>query len=232
MRPYTQGLDSPSLLASSSSASLARIEVRVRAGGIELPGALCLPDGTQSLVLVAHGSGSNRQSPRHVAVADALARGGIGTLLCALLTDAEDADPQLRSDADLLARRVREMTEWALEEELTREYALGYFGAGIGSEAALRAAAEMDGAVRAIVLRGGRHQVNADMLAYLRAPILLIAGGDDPPVVEACRRAYDLLTDAKERELAVIGGATRLFDEPGALDRVCALALDWFGQHL
>lgn len=204
-------------------------EIDVEIGAKALPGDLALPEPVRGLVVFAHGSGSSRKSPRNRMVAATLQEAGLATLLFDLLTPLEALDHRNVFDIDLLAHRLLEAIGWAQEEPRLRDLPLGLFGASTGAAAALVAAAE-EPAVRAVVSRGGRPDLAGPALAAVRAPTLLIVGGHDHAVVE--------LNEAAARELrcphrlAIVPGATHLFEEPGALEQVAALARDWFLEHL
>lgn len=208
--------------------------VQVTAGEVSLEGNLVVPQGAKGVVLFAHGSGSSRHSPRNRYVAEVLQRSGLGTLLIDLLTRDEEArdmiTAELRFDIALLARRLVGATDWLRQEPETRELSVGYFGASTGGGAALVAAAERPEAVKAVVSRGGRPDLAGAALARVQAPTLLIVGGDDEPVIELNQMAKAALTSPTE--LAIIPGATHLFEEPGTLEAVARLAADWFRRHL
>jgi pimeloyl-ACP methyl ester carboxylesterase len=208
--------------------------VRVPAGGVTLEGNLAAPGNARGIVLFAHGSGSSRHSPRNRAVAAMLREGGLATLLVDLLTPEEGAvdeeTARLRFDIDLLAERLVDATDWIGGIEETRGLGVGYFGASTGGGAALVAAARRPNSVRAVVSRGGRPDLAGAALARVHAPTLLIVGGHDPVVLELNREAFDRLRC--EKEMAVVPGATHLFEEPGALEEVARLARDWFLRHL
>jgi pimeloyl-ACP methyl ester carboxylesterase len=180
-------------------------------------------------VLFAHGSGSSRLSPRNTFVAEALHRAGIATLLFDLLTEQEAADRANVFDIPLLADRLGRASAWVRTVPATRELPLGFFGASTGAAAALVAAAGRTD-VRAIVSRGGRPDLAEDALENVSAPTLLIVGGYDHEVLALNRSAYRRLRC--ERRLEVVPGATHLFEEPGALEAVVALARAWFLKHL
>ncbi|MFB7940996.1 phosphoribosyltransferase family protein [Streptomyces sp. NPDC056049] len=200
--------------------------VRIPGGGPELPGDLALPDGAAGLVLFAHGSGSGRRSPRNRAVAAALNRAGLGTLLFDLLTEAEAADRARVFDTPLLAGRLARASAWAAGWPETEALPRGYFGASTGAAAALWAAAAPEDEVAAVVSRGGRPDLAEERLAAVRAPTLLIVGGADELVLDLNRRAEALLRC--ESRVEVVPGAGHLFEEPGALEEVAALATAWF----
>ncbi|MDT0441517.1 phosphoribosyltransferase family protein [Streptomyces johnsoniae] len=205
-------------------------EVTVEAGQVRLGGELTLPADAVGVVVFAHGSGSSRHSPRNRFVADALNGAGLGTLLFDLLTDEEEADRANVFDVGLLAGRLAAATEW-LGTRLDAPLPVGWFGASTGSAAALWAAAEPGSGIAAVVSRGGRPDLAGERLAAVRAPTLLIVGGNDPRVIELNHGALRSFGTA-EHDLAVVPGATHLFEEPGALSEVAELARDWFLRHL
>ena len=208
--------------------------VRVVAGPVTLEGNLILPAAARGVVLFAHGSGSSRLSPRNRYVARLLNEGKLATLLIDLLTaDEAVIDVQsahLRFDIGLLAERLIGATDWLIQYPDSRHLRVGYFGASTGAAAALVAAAERPRVVGAIVSRGGRPDLAGPALARVQAPTLLIVGGDDAPVIELNRQAFTQLR--VEKRLAIIPGATHLFEEPGALEQVAWLAREWFESHL
>jgi dienelactone hydrolase len=181
-------------------------------------------------VLFAHGSGSGRLSPRNNYVAGVLREHGVATLLFDLLTEAEDRIYENRFDIDLLTRRLLLATQWAGQQAATRELAIGYFGASTGAAAALKAAANLEPKIRAVVSRGGRPDLALDELPHVQAPTLLIVGGNDTAVIDLNRTAYRELR--AEKELKIIPGATHLFEEPGTLEQVATVAARWFERHL
>jgi putative phosphoribosyl transferase len=203
--------------------------VRVAAGRVTLEGNLNLPEGARGIVLFAHGSGSSRFSPRNRYVAQMLRQARLGTLLIDLLTSEEEAI-DLRFDIGLLAERLMGVTDWLLEHPARQQLAIGYFGASTGAAAALVAAAERSKVVAAIVSRGGRPDLAGPLLPDVRAPTLLIVGGNDVQVIGLNRVALAQLRG--EKQLVIVPGATHLFEEPGALDEVARLARDWFERHL
>ncbi len=208
--------------------------VRVAAGAVTLEGNLSLPKGAGGIVLFAHGSGSSRHSPRNRYVAQLLNQAKLATLLVDLLTSDEEAidlrTGQLRFDIELLAERLISVTDWLMQQRDTRRLRIGYFGASTGAGAALVAAAERPDMVGAVVSRGGRPDLAGAALARVRAPTLLIVGGNDFQVIELNRTAFALLRG--EKQLVIVPGATHLFEEPGALDEVARLARDWFKRYL
>lgn len=208
--------------------------VRVAAGPVTIEGNLTLPEGAYGIVLFAHGSGSSRHSPRNRYVAWLLNQANLATLLVDLLTSDEETidlrTGQLRFDIELLAERLISVTDWLMQQRDTRRLRIGYFGASTGAGAALVAAAERPDMVGAVVSRGGRPDLAGAALARVRAPTLLIVGGNDFQVVELNRAALAQLHC--EKQLVIVPGATHLFEEPGALDEVARLAREWFERHL
>jgi putative phosphoribosyl transferase len=197
--------------------------------GVVLAGDLRLPPAARGLVIFAHGSGSSRLSPRNRTVAARLAGAGIATVLFDLLTEHEAAHRELLFDIPLLARRLEGVRRWAAAEPATGGLPIGYFGASTGAAAAL-AAASTDGAVRAVVSRGGRPDLAAQCLPSVRAATLLIVGGLDTTVLELNRDAARSLTCV--HRLVVVDGADHVFTQPGALEEVALLAAAWFAEQL
>lgn len=204
--------------------------VRIPAGGAALDGRLTVPRGAPGVVLFAHGSGSSRKSPRNRFVATGLNRAGLGTLLFDLLTEAEAVNRDNVFDTALLARRLIQATGWLREQPDAQGMEFGYFGASTGAAAALWAAAEPAADIAAIVSRGGRPDLAGPRLPEVKAPTLLIVGGRDHQVLDLNRQAAARLSC--EHQLAVVPGATHLFEEPGTLESVTELATDWFSRHL
>jgi putative phosphoribosyl transferase len=200
------------------------------APGLRLAGDLRLPESATGLVIFAHGSGSSRLSPRNRQVAAALNEAGFGTLLFDLLTAEEELDRANVFDIGLLADRLLAVTSWVRNEADAGQLPIGYFGASTGAAAALSAAARIGGEVGAVVSRGGRPDLAAESLEEVVSPTLLIVGGADWQVLELNEAAAKLLRC--EREVAIVPGATHLFEEPGALERVADLAAKWFVRHL
>ncbi len=205
-------------------------EVVIDAGPVQLPGELSEPGPAGGIVLFAHGSGSSRHSPRNQYVAGVLAAAGLGTLLFDLLTPGEEEDRANVFDIGLLAGRLAMATRWLRGRPGLAGARLGYFGASTGAAAALWAAADPASEVAAVVSRGGRPDLAAPRLALVRAPTLLIVGGLDTAVLGA-NRAVQVYLQC-EHELAVVPGATHLFEEPGTLEQAAGLARDWFTRHL
>jgi pimeloyl-ACP methyl ester carboxylesterase len=208
--------------------------VRIELADAALNGDLSLPANPRGLVVFAHGSGSSRHSSRNRSVAEVLQQARLGTLLLDLLTDAEErtdtVTAEFRFDIPLLAERVVGAADWVNVCATTKSLPVGLFGASTGAAAALIAAARRSAAVRAVVSRGGRPDLASDSLHLVTAPTLLIVGGRDEVVIELNRHAFEQLTAPKRLE--VVPGATHLFEEPGALATVAALARDWFVRYL
>lgn len=203
--------------------------VELALGPIILDGDLVLPAGARGLVLFAHGSGSSRFSPRNRLVARQLQEQGLATLLLDLLTPDESADRALVFDVPLLSRRLEAAAAWLRERPEAAGLPLCFFGASTGAAAALWAAADLGDEVAAVVSRGGRPDLAAERLADVRAATLLVVGGADTAVLELNRSALELLRG--ERSLEIVPEAGHLFEEPGALERVAALAAAWFLAH-
>jgi putative phosphoribosyl transferase len=208
-------------------------EVQIQAGPATLAGNLSIPENATALVLFVHGSGSSRHSPRNQFVARTLNNAGLATLLFDLLTPEEEAidarTAELRFNIKLLAERLVHATNWAKQQQQTRDLRIGYFGSSTGGGAALVAAAERPQDVGAVVSRGGRPDLAGEALPNVQAPTLLIVGGDDDIVIELNEQARDRMRC--EVKLEIVPGATHLFEEPGALERVAQLASDWFLLH-
>ena len=209
-------------------------EVQIPAGRAVLSGNLTIPKNSVALILFAHGSGSSRLSPRNQFVARTLNRAGLGTLLFDLLRPEEEAldihTREHRFNISLLAERLVHATNWARQQEETRDQRIGYFGSSTGGAAALVGAAELPQDVGAVVSRGGRPDLAGDALPRVQASTLLIVGGNDEVVIDLNEMARDQMRC--EVKLEIIPGATHLFEEPGALEKVAKLASDWFSLHL
>jgi putative phosphoribosyl transferase len=209
-------------------------EVRIQAGRAVLSGNLHIPEGAGALVLFAHGSGSSRQSPRNQFVARTLNEAGLATLLFDLLTQEEEAldmrTREHRFNIRLLAERLVDATKWAKQQGQTRNLHIGYFGSSTGGAAALVAAIDVPQDVGAVVSRGGRPDLAGEALPKVQAPTLLIVGSNDDIVIELNEQARDKM--CCEVKLEIIPGATHLFEESGALEKVAKLASDWFIAHL
>jgi dienelactone hydrolase len=199
-----------------------------------IAGDLDLPEAPVGIIVFAHGSGSGRRSPRNRHVASALHHAGLATLLVDLLTSSEasldEVTAELRFDIDLLARRLFGTIDWIGEQHDVGDLPIGLYGASTGAAAALVAAALASDRVGAIVSRGGRPDLAGAAIGLVRAPTLLVVGGNDPEVLRLNQRALGQFTT--EAELEVVPGAGHLFAEPGTLDRVAILAARWYLDHL
>ena len=208
--------------------------MQIRAGAALIEGNLTVPEPARGLVVFAHGSGSSRFSQRNRCVADMLVRGGFATLLLDLLTRQEDAADQrtreYRFDVERLGHRVVAAIDWVPDVPALAPLPIACFGASTGAAAALIAAAERSESVQAVISRGGRPDLAGEALARVLAPTLLIVGGDDTEVVKLNQAAMQQMH--APAQLAIVPGATHLFEEPGALDQVCRLALDWCRKYL
>jgi putative phosphoribosyl transferase len=205
-------------------------QVEIRSGRRRLSGILHVPPRAKGVVAFAHGSGSGRFSPRNQFVARVLEEANLATLLLDLLEDEEAEDREKVFDIDLLAERLQSAADWLSQEPETGALRLGYFGASTGAGAALVAAAYEPAKIGAVVSRGGRPDLARNHLAAVRAPTLLIVGGNDDVVIELNEQALRLLRCPKD--LVIVPGATHLFEEPGTLEEVAYLAKDWFGRYL
>ncbi len=211
------------------------MEVQIPIGPIYLNGNLDIPEGAKGIVVFAHGSGSSRFSSRNRYVAQELQKEGLGTLLFDLLTAEEEridmVTAHLRFDIDLLANRLVDVTNWLLSNLDTKKLNIGYFGASTGAAAALIAAKEHANVVKAVVSRGGRPDLAENALQDVKAPTLLIVGGEDFQVIEMNEWALNRLK-VEQKELKIVPGATHLFEEPGTLEEVANLAGEWFKRYL
>lgn len=209
---------------------MAEHTIEIPAPPVLLSGDLTIPVDSRGLVIFAHGSGSSRLSTRNRQVAAALNELGLATLLFDLLTSGEDADRANVFDIQLLSERLLAATRWVMSNPGSDRLPLGYFGASTGAAAALCAAAELGDVVRAVVSRGGRPDMAGPCLREVTAPTLLIVGGEDRDVLGLNEAAASALRCP--HELAVVPGATHLFEEPGALEQIAELAGAWFSDHL
>jgi putative phosphoribosyl transferase len=207
-----------------------RAEVAIEADAVTLAGDVFVPANAKGVVVFAHGSGSSRHSPRNVYVARVLNEAGFATVLLDLLTSEEDQRRSNVFDIELLADRLRAATRWVRGQPWGIALPIGWFGASTGGGAALWAAAEPDAPVAAIVSRGGRPDLAGGRLGEVRAPTLLIVGGDDDVVLALNRTAQASLTCPNH--LSVVPGATHLFEEPGTLEAMAELASDWFRRYM
>jgi putative phosphoribosyl transferase len=208
--------------------------VEIKLGSLTLLGSLRTSKGSKGIVLFAHGSGSSRFSPRNRFVAKELRRVNMATLLFDLLTaDEERIDAvtaQLRFDIGLLADRLIGATDWIRQRKETAKLNIGYFGASTGAAAALVASAERSEVIRAVVSRGGRPDLAGAALTRVKAPTLMIVGGNDPVIIDLNKKALRHLKVHKD--LIIVPRATHLFEEPGTLEEVAKLAAGWFQKYL
>lgn len=209
-------------------------EVWIPAGRVRLEGNLDQPEHAHGLVIFAHGSGSSRHSPRNKFVAQVLREGGLATLLLDLLSEDEEAidlqTTRLRFDIALLAERVLQAMDWVGKTPAVSELPIGLFGSSTGAGAALVAAAQQPELVHAVVSRGGRPDLATSALGKVRAPTLLIVGGNDASVIELNKQAMEQMSG--ETKLEIVPRATHLFEEPGSLEKVSHLATQWFQKYL
>lgn len=208
--------------------------VEIPIGRVKLNGDLSMPAGAKGIVLFAHGSGSSRLSPRNRFVASVLQRASLATLLFDLLSSEEEAEDsqtaRFRFNVRLLASRLISATDWIKQRPDAGNLPVGYFGASTGAAAALVAAVERPQVVKVIVLRGGRPDLAGPVLNQMKAPTLLIVGGRDYVVIAINQKSLEQLPG--EKRLAIVPGATHLFEEPGTLEEVARLAANWFTDHL
>jgi pimeloyl-ACP methyl ester carboxylesterase len=204
-------------------------DVEIPAGEVTLLGDLSVPSAAFGVVIFAHGSGSSRRSPRNRLVADTLGDAGLATLLFDLLTREEEFDRANVFDIELLATRLEAATAW-VQRSLEDRLRVGYFGASTGAAAALWAAADLGPQISAVVSRGGRPDLAGPRLGRVTAPTLLIVGEEDREVLGLNREAQGALRCPNE--LAIVPGATHLFEEPGTLEEVARVATEWFAKHL
>jgi putative phosphoribosyl transferase len=208
--------------------------VAISINEITLEGNLVIPTKVQGIVVFAHGSGSSRFSPRNRFVAEQLQASGLATLLMDLLTLKEETidiqTREFRFDIKLLSERLIGATRWLRKETATQELNIGYFGSSTGAAAALIAAAKHPDNINAVVSRGGRTDLAENYLLRVKAPTLLIVGGNDVHVIAINRESMKQLNT--EKKLEIISGASHLFEEQGKLEEVAKLATDWFKKHL
>ena len=210
------------------------IVVRIPTGGVVVEGNLTIPPDSKGVVLFAHGSGSSRFSPRNQYVAKKFNKANIGTLLFDLLTNEEDQTDaetaEYRFNIKLLAERLIGATEWLKQDPRTKNCVFGYFGASTGAAAALIAAAKLPDEIATVVSRGGRPDLAGEYLPKVVAPTLFLVGGLDTEVIELNQQAMDQMS--AEKKMIIIPGATHLFEEPGKLEEVAKLSIDWFTRYL
>ncbi len=209
-------------------------EILIRINGKSIFGNLEIPPKAEGLIIFAHGSGSSRFSKRNNYVARILNKNNLGTLLFDLLTAEEEKidnyTAEYRFNIELLAKRLIDVTDWLIKEPPLKNLKLGYFGASTGAAAALAAAAKRPDIIYAVVSRGGRPDLAMESLHEVKAPTLLIVGGEDFEVIELNRTAYENISAKKKLE--IIPGATHLFEEPGALEEVSRISAEWFIKYL
>ncbi|MBD3296223.1 MAG: hypothetical protein GF392_02505 [Candidatus Omnitrophica bacterium] len=208
--------------------------VGVKAGGDILEGEMAIPERAGQIVLFAHGSGSGWQSPRNQYVAECFRDNGYGTLLFDLLTPSEAREDTVtaayRFNIDLLAGRMQQATDWVRGLEETAGMGIGYFGSSTGAAAALAAASRAGDVIKAVVSRGGRSDMAGEQLSRLKSPVLFIVGGNDPVIMDINRGSAGSISC--ENDIKVIEGASHLFEEPGALDKVAETAVGWYNTYL
>lgn len=204
--------------------------VQIPTDSVILEGVLDIPEGSRGVVIFAHGSGSSRHSPRNKYVAQVIRDAGAGTLLFDLLTREEDTAYENRFNIALLKDRLKVATGWFQNQPEAQNLKIGYFGSSTGAAAAFMAAADLGTAIAAVVSRGGRPDLAEQSLAQVKAPTLLIVGGHDYTVLSLNQHALGLIR--AEKALEIISGATHLFEEPGALEKVALLAARWFNRYL
>lgn len=199
---------------------------------IYLTGNLVIPENATGIVIFSHGSGSSRLSPRNKHVATKLQNNKLGTLLFDLLTATEDQEYSTRFDIDLLTDRLVETTNWLLAQPESKNLSVGYFGASTGAASALKAAGRIGKEVKAVVSRGGRPDLALRELPEVTAAVRLIVGSLDQPVIGMNEVAYNALENTVDKDLNIVPGASHLFEEPGKLDEVAELAIQWFEKYL
>lgn len=210
--------------------SVSQGEVSVPVGPVAIAGHFVVPQGARGVVLFSHGSGSSRHSPRNNYVAKVLQEAELATFLFDLLTPEEDAVQTNRLNIDLLTERLVALTHWLKGQPSTGHLPIGYFGASTGAASALRAAARLGERVKAVVSRGGRPDLAIAKVAQVTAPVLLLVGSLDEPVIRFNQEAFARIESPKE--LNIVPGASHLFEEPGKLGEVARLAADWFRRYL
>lgn len=207
-----------------------KLDLDIPLASVTLKGDLIVPENATGIVIFSHGSGSSRFSSRNKMVAELIQQHHIGTFLFDLLTEEEDEINENRFNIDLLSDRLIATTKWLMEQENTKELPIGYFGASTGAASALQAAAHFKEKIKAVVSRGGRPDLAISNLPHVTAPTLLIVGSLDTPVISMNKMAYDTLEAPKE--MKIVQAATHLFEEPGKLQEVADLAIDWYKKYL
>ena len=205
-------------------------EITISAGDVHLKGNLVVPAHPKAIIIFSHGSGSSRFSPRNNLVANVLNSNGFATLLTDLLTLEEDRIYENRFDISLLSKRLIEVTQRVTQLKELNHLPIGYFGASTGAASALNAAAALPELIGAVVSRGGRPDMAYDALPLVKAPVLLLVGGLDAPVIELNKRAMDQMHCRKK--MVIVNGATHLFEETGKLREVAQKACSWFDRYL
>jgi putative phosphoribosyl transferase len=205
------------------------LDINIPISSVIVKGDLVIPENAIGIVIFSHGSGSSRLSPRNRLVAERLQKQKIGTFLFDLLTAEEDSVYENRFNIDLLVSRLIGATEWLMENKNEKNLPIGYFGASTGAASALRAAAYFGKNIRALVSRGGRPDLAQSALHLVLAPTLLIVGQLDAPIILMNKQAYDELESIKE--MKIIPGAKHLFEEPGELNEVTKLAIEWYEKY-
>jgi len=206
------------------------MEIEIQIQNVDLKGVLEIPARGNSLVIFTQGSGSDRDSKRNGLVADELQKLGIGTLLFDLLTKEERDGNKNRVGVELRTERLIAVSKWCMENEITKDLGIGYYGVGIGSAAALSATAFWGTKIRAVITRGGRPDLAMEVLDLIESPTLLIVGGEDKPAIDIFRKAFQKIGCVKKME--TIAGATRFFEEPGAMEKVVDISALWFVKYL
>lgn len=207
-----------------------KLDLDIPLASVTLKGDLIVPENATGIVIFSHGSGSSRFSSRNKMVAELIQKHHIGTFLFDLLTEEEDEMYENRFNIDLLSDRLIETTQWIMEQDSTSKLPIGYFGASTGAASALRAAAYFKEKIKAVVSRGGRPDLAITELPQVTAPTLLIVGSLDTPVITMNKMALEKLKSIKE--LDIVSGATHLFEEPGKLQEVADLAINWYKRYL
>ncbi|MEN8123747.1 MAG: alpha/beta family hydrolase [Bacteroidota bacterium] len=205
-------------------------EIKIQIDSISLKGNLRITDKSKGMILFSHGSGSSRLSTRNNYVANLLFENGFSSLLFDLLTEQEDLIYENRFNIELLTKRLLKVTEWVSEYDETKHFSIGYFGSSTGAASALRAAAQLDKRVKAIVSRGGRPDLAMKILNKIKIPTLLLVGGDDHMVIDLNKKAQAEISGICE--LKIIEGASHLFSEPGKLEIIAKHTSDWFDKYL
>lgn len=215
--------------------TLQAIELELNIADATLLADLTLPENAKGIIIFAHGSGSGRLSPRNRSVAHQLHEAGMATLLLDLLSvqeqDFDNVTGRLRFDIGMLSDRLVGASDWAIQDDRTSRLGIGLYGASTGAAAALVAAAQRPAFVQAVVSRGGRPDLAGHHLPQVQAPVLLIVGGQDQAVMELNQQAAEML-QAATHEIQIIPGATHLFEEPGTMEQVAKLTIQWFGKYI